>query len=85
MVQIKLQNGEISISSDKVIRNEEDLLKELNGVLCFAITIYKRRIEKLRQRKISEVDEAIFNQKIINSIVMIPLDEIRENINESES
>lgn len=85
MVQIKIINGEIEIASDEIVNNEEDLLKELNRVLCFTITIYKRRIEKLQKTMISELDEVIINQRIKDSIVMIPMDEVREFINESDN
>lgn len=84
MVQIKLLKGEIEIFSDEKIENEDDLLKELTTVLCFAITIYKRRLEKLQQKKLSEINEAIINQKIRDSIVMIPIDEVRKFIKETD-
>ena len=83
MVQIKLLKGEIEISADEKIENEDDLLKELTRVLCFVITIYKRRLEKLQQKKLSELNEAIINQRIRDSIVMIPVDEVREFIKET--
>lgn len=85
MVHIKLINGEIQISSTENINNEDELLKELNRVLCFTITIYKRRLEKLQQRQITEMDEIILNQKIKESIVMIPVDEIRDFIEETDN
>lgn len=84
MVQIQLINGEIQISSNEIVENEDDMLKELNRVLCFTISIYKRRIEKLKNEKINEIDEVIINQRIKDAIVMIPLEEIREFINVSE-
>lgn len=83
MVQIKLLKGEIEISSDKKIENEDDLLIELTSILCFVITIYKRRLEKLRKNKLSELDEAIVNKRIRDSIAMIPVNEVREFIKET--
>lgn len=85
MVRIRILDGEIELSSDKKIMNEDDMLKELNRVLCFTITIYKRRIEKLQQSKLSELDEAIINQKIKDAIVMLPVDEVRAFIVESNN
>lgn len=84
MVQIELLNGKLSISSDENEDGEDELLKELNRVLCFTIAIYKRKLEKLQQRKLSELDEIMVNQKIKTAIAMIPIDEIRELINESD-
>lgn len=84
MVQMKLLKGEIEIFSDEKVENEDDLFKELTRVLCFTITIYKRRLEKLQQKKLSELNEAIVNQKIRDSIVMIPMDEVREFIKETD-
>lgn len=84
MVRINLLNGEIEITSDAKVNNEDDLLKELNRVLCFTITIYKKRLEKIQQRKISESEEVVLNGKIKDSIVMIPLDDIRYLIKESD-
>lgn len=75
---------EIVISSDEKIENEDDLLKELTRVLCFTITIYKRRLEKIHQKKLTKLNETIVNHKIIDSIVMIPLDEVRELIKETD-
>lgn len=83
MVHIKLQNEEIEISMDEKGKNEEDLLKELNRVLCFTIIIYKRRIEKLQKSRMTKYDEAIINQKIKKSIAMIPMDEVREYLQET--
>lgn len=85
MVHIRLLGSEIKISTDRIIKNEDDLLKELNRVLCFTITIYKRRIEKLQQSQMSKFDEAIINQRIKDAIVMIPVDEVREYINETDN
>lgn len=85
MVKIGLLNGEIEILSDEISYDEDTLLRELNRVLCFTITIYKRRIEKLQQSKLSELDEAIINQKIKDAIVMLPVDEVRAFIVESNN
>ena len=41
MVQVQLLSGEIQVSYNKKIENEEDMLKELNQVLCFVILTYK--------------------------------------------
>jgi len=84
MVRIKLLKGELEMFSDEKIQNEEDLLKELTRVLCFVITIYKRRLEKILEKDLSELDEVIINQKIRDSIVMVPIDEVREFIQEKE-
>lgn len=83
MIQIQL-GGEIQIKTNEKVENEDDILKELNRVLSFAILIYKRRIEKLNNERITEMDEVIINQKIKDAIVMIPLEGVRELINESE-
>ncbi len=83
MIQIQL-GGEIQIRTNEKVENEDDILKELNRVLSFAILIYKRRIEKLNNERITEMDEVIINQKIKDAIVMIPLEGVRELINESE-
>ena len=85
MVRVQLLNGEIQVSYSEKIENEDDMLKELNQVLCFVILTYKRRIEKIKNKRITETDEAILNQKIKDAIVMIPLAEVREFINELES
>ena len=85
MVRVQLLNGEIQVSYSEKIENEDDMLKELNQVLCFVIITYKRRIEKIKNKRITETDEAILNQKIKDAIVMIPLAEVREFINELES
>lgn len=85
MVRVQLLSGEIQVSYSEKIENEEDMLKELNQVLCFVILTYKRRIEKIKNKRITETDEAILNEKIKDAIVMIPLVEVREFINELES
>lgn len=85
MVQVQLLSGEIQVSYNEKIENEEDMLKELNQVLCFVILTYKRRIEKIKNKRITETDEAVLNQKIKDAIVMIPLAEVQEFINELES
>ena len=85
MVRVQLLNGEIQVSYSEKIENEDDMLKELNQVLCFVILTYKRRIEKIKNKRITETDEAILNQKIKDAIVMIPLEEVQEFINELES
>ncbi len=84
MIQIQLLGGEIQISTNEKIENEDDILKELNQVLSFAILIYKRRIEKMKNKRITELEEVIINQKIKDAIVMIPLAGVREFIDESE-
>lgn len=84
MVHIKLQDEEIEISINEVGKNEDELLKELNRVLCFTIIIYKRRIEKLQQSKLSGLNEALINQRIKDAMVMIPVDEAREFIDETD-
>lgn len=85
MVRVQLLSGEIQVSYNEKIENEEDMLKELNQVLCFVILTYKRRIEKIKNKRITETDEAVLNQKIKDAIVMIPLAEVQEFINELES
>lgn len=85
MVRVQLLSGEIQVSYNEKIGNEEDMLKELNQVLCFVILTYKRRIEKIKNKRITETDEAVLNQKIKDAIVMIPLAEVQEFINELES
>lgn len=85
MVRVQLLSGEIQVSYNEKIENEDDMLKELNQVLCFVILTYKRRIEKMKNKRITETDEAILNEKIKDAIVMIPLVEVREFINELES
>ncbi|MBR5800460.1 MAG: hypothetical protein IKY23_10420 [Lachnospiraceae bacterium] len=85
MIQVKLLNGEIEISSDVNNDSEVSLLKELNQILCFSIVIYKLRLEKLQRKKLTVLDEAVLNQKIKDSIVMIPVDEVRGLIKESDS
>ena len=85
MVRIQLLSGEIQVSYNEKIETEDDMLKELNQVLCFVILTYKRRIEKIKNKRITETDEAILNEKIKDAIVMIPLVEVREFINELES
>lgn len=85
MVRVQLLSGEIQVSYNEKIENEDDMLKELNQVLCFVILTYKRRIEKIKNKRITETDEAILNEKIKDAIVMIPLVEVREFINELES
>lgn len=84
MIQIQLLGGEIQISTNEKVENEDDILKELNQVLSFAILIYKRRIEKMKNKRITELEEVIINQKIKDAIVMIPLAGVREFIDESE-
>lgn len=84
MVQLKLEDGEIEILSDAKIEKEEDLFMELNRILCFSIAIYKRQIEKMRKKELANIDETIINQKIKDSIVMIPVDEVRDLIKESD-
>lgn len=84
MIQIQLLGGEIQISTNEKVENEDDILEELNQVLSFAILIYKRRIEKMKNKRITELEEVIINQKIKDAIVMIPLEGVRELINESE-
>jgi len=83
MVRIKLLKGEMEIFFDEKVESKDDLLNELTRVLCFVITIYKRRLEKLQQNKLSELDEAIINKKIRDAIVMIPVNEVREYIKET--
>ncbi len=82
MVDIKIFNGEIILNTDEIVENEKDLLNELNRVLCFTISVYKRRIEKIKGKNLTEIDEVILNYRIMEAITMIPLDEVREIINE---
>lgn len=83
MIQIRLLSGEIEISTDEKTDDVDELLNELSRVLCFTIVIYKRRLEKKQQNKLTKIDEKILNQKIKDSIAMIPVDEVRELIKES--
>lgn len=41
MVRVQLLSREIQVSYNKKIENEDDMLKELNQVLCFVILTYK--------------------------------------------
>lgn len=83
MIRFKV-NDDIEINSDVQVIDEKELLKELSRIICFTIAIYKRRIEKLQEKELSTDDEIVINHKIKDSIVMIPLSEIRNLIKEKE-
>ena len=81
MVQIRKSDGNFEITFDEILENKDDLLNDLSKVLCFIIIVYKMKLEKIQKRKLSRVDEDAIDKRIKNSIVMVPLDEVRAYVN----
>lgn len=82
MIHIKVVDEKIEFMTDEEISDEGDMLKSLNKVLCFTIAIYKHRIERINQCKLSRTEEIIIDQRIKDALVIVPLDEVRDFINE---